>query len=464
MVDMNNRQRQQDELDLLSAAYSVEEVWWEYAKDDTLRVYRKLFSQLCDPTCCFCLILQMEVPSTYPEERPLQVTAQVDDSLTSKAVLKLAHDSVPSLVNLCRTEAESMLGSEAMWTVLSRAQEWMTDELPGIIGKAAESSFVSTESKSPNKSSHSDLDCNTQRIHSILLGRRLIYSHHIISTKKRSDMRQLASELHLTGYVKIGWPGIIILEGLEDDCQTFYDTIRRWNWQYLVVRGEMQETVDESKERDHRCFDSFCEVEDMSIVANHCKKVGLEALFRTSMKVYENRDETTDTALDDADDDLYGALIYVDHMNDGKNYRKWLRKASDDLSLGLIIKECSSTSAFKNVKNSPPISPATDGRPIMIVVAVVGYKAQVGSFLKKWRTTRVDVDSKGKPCLERMMTVLRQEPLKPLRALTRHRDWQQWNAEEHVQISSFNELEVIFESIGGASWVEALQALWKQRI
>lgn len=377
---------------------------------------------------------------------------------------------MPSLVKLCRTVAESMVGSEAMWTVLSLAQEWMTDELPGVIGKAAESSssvvVSSSESKSPNKLNHPARDSTAQKTTSILLGRRLIYSHHIISTKKRSVMRQLASELHLTGYVKIGWPGVIILEGLEDNCQTFYDTIRRWNWQYLVVRGEMQETIDESREREHRCFDSFCEVEEMSVVANHCKEVGLEALFRTSMKVYENGDETTDTAMaDNADNDLYGALIYADHMNDGKNYRKWLRKTSDHLSLRLIIKECSSTSAFKNSnENGYPKSPVTDGHPIMILVAVVGNKVQVSSFLKKWRTTRVDVDSKGKPCLERMMTVLREEPLEPRKALTRRLDWQKWNAEEHVQISSFHELEVIFESIGGTSWVEALQAVWKRRI
>jgi hypothetical protein len=44
------------------------------------------------------------------------------------------------------------------------------------------------------------------------------------------------------GYVKIGWPGLILIERLDDACNHFYDDIRKWAWEYLVVRGEMQET------------------------------------------------------------------------------------------------------------------------------------------------------------------------------------------------------------------------------
>jgi hypothetical protein len=73
-------------------------------------------------------------------------------------------------------------------------------------------------------------------------------------------------------------------------------------------------------------------------------------------------------------------------------------------------------------------------KPI-IVIAIVGDTNQVGQFLKRWRTSRVDVDSKGKPCLERMMTVLTEGLLIDLSDLASI-DWDTVQAEEHVNVPS----------------------------
>ena len=45
-----------------------------------------------------------------------------------------------------------------------------------------------------------------------------IYSHHIYSNEKRRNMAQLSDELELRGFVLPGKPGIVCVEGDDDDC------------------------------------------------------------------------------------------------------------------------------------------------------------------------------------------------------------------------------------------------------
>ena len=190
--------------------------------------------------------------------------------------MKSAWDALPSLLEACRDEAASLRGSEAVLTVLSRADEWIQEEWPNLCTQYQTTTNVQKLQEDAEPSS-----CSTQR-----LGRRLIYSHHLISKVKRADIKDLASHYELTGYMKIGWPGIIVIEGLEENCISFYDDIRGWAWKYLVVRGEQLE-----QGMANRKFDSFLETDDMSVVAEHCRQVGLEALFKTSMKVYDTQDD-----------------------------------------------------------------------------------------------------------------------------------------------------------------------------
>jgi hypothetical protein len=47
-----------------------------------------------------------------------------------------------------------------------------------------------------------------------------------------------------------------------------------------MVQGEQQEGPETNMLLDSQCcFQDFLEVEDMSMVAQHCHSVGLEALF-----------------------------------------------------------------------------------------------------------------------------------------------------------------------------------------
>jgi acylphosphatase len=318
---------------------------------------------------------------------------------------------------------------------LNHADEWIFNQWPNYC-KSIANGEITQEAAAISKSSSSKPAILG------ILGRRLIYSHHIISKIKRADMKDLASHYKLTGYIKIGWPGLIIIEGTEEDCQSFYDEIRPWQWQYLVVRGEQQETVPNGKSVDDlRRFPGFHEEDNMAFVAQQCREVGLESLFRTSMKVYDNEQVQPGSEDDESLVSWYGALVHVDHMNNGKAYRKWLRKTSQGTDCFLLIKQCYPNQDFSQ-------------RP-RILVGIVGDRVSVASFLKRWRTSRVDEDSKGKPCLERMMSVLIEGELEHNAASVL--DWDDSMAEEHLNISD-QQLTEIVTGIGGDAWSQSLQS------
>lgn len=122
----------------------------------------------------------------------------------------------------------------------------------------------------------------------VVLGRRLCFSHHIIAPSKRSAVVGWALELKLGGCSKIGWPGLIAVEGEERHCQLYVQLLQRLRWKKFVVRGEEQvrgregQTVDDMR----KLPSGFCEFgqEEAHLFAKTLKDAGLEDLFKTSMK------------------------------------------------------------------------------------------------------------------------------------------------------------------------------------
>ena len=45
-----------------------------------------------------------------------------------------------------------------------------------------------------------------------------------------------------------------------------------------------------------------------------------------------------------------------------------------------------------------------------ITAVLFGERRVMGEFLKRWKTQNVDIDSHGRPCKEKMLTVLCQQP------------------------------------------------------
>lgn len=155
--------------------------------------------------------------------------------------------------------------------------------------------------------------------------RSLIWFHHIKSLTKRKNIISWARELHIGGYCKPGFPGIIVCEGAEDDVTEYVSRIRQMRWQAMSVRAEQRDPPHDSehsqassseKQQDRsedparseelrlgqaqrpaevssggvRLFaDAFTELDErgMDDLASACQAAGLGQLFLTAMKLHK---------------------------------------------------------------------------------------------------------------------------------------------------------------------------------
>jgi hypothetical protein len=435
------KERRLAEIEFVHSAYGEDEAWV-----DASSIHRRLLISSSDGKGIYVL-LSLTMPDGYPinEDAMLVIDARVSDdavgvsssSCTTKNLRKMVMDSLPSLIEACRVCALEYVGRESIFAVLSRADEWISTDFVDIVES---NSHVNTEDAPMSPKCDND---------GLVLGRRLIHSHHIIAQSKRKAIVDLAHQYNLGGYSKIGWPGVIVIEGEERDCIAYVDQIRSMRWQHLVVRGEEQLAVRDQEELEQARVlpNKMYELgDDMSCIAERCKDAGLEELFLTSMKIYSKKESceaSNPIEKTESSSHSYGALCHVDHMRDGKGYRKWLRKASAAAGCTLLVKICDTNSK----------------RPL-IVVSILGEESDVKRVLKRWRTSRVDVDSAGKPCLERMMTVLIEGKL----SQPQHKnvDMDSLNREDTLVVSDhtlFNTLD----AIGGPEWSNEFDLLMHTR-
>lgn len=91
----------------------------------------------------------------------------------------------------------------------------------------------------------------------------------------------------------------------------------------------------------------------------------------------------------------YVALLRLDHMHDPRLYRRTLRRWAAELRLSgrLLVS-----------------GGGGERRAAILLLLLHGEEAAVRDFVLRMRTRNVDVDSKGRPCRERMMDVLRLAP------------------------------------------------------
>lgn len=121
------------------------------------------------------------------------------------------------------------------------------------------------------------------------LMRRAFYSHHIINPKKRKLIRTKTTSLGLGSVAKIGWPGLIIVEGEEQKVRDFTSALKRQKWQFFAQRAEQILEVSPGTQLDELRklplgFEEFDE-NSMSEFAEACKDYGAEDLFRAAMSL-----------------------------------------------------------------------------------------------------------------------------------------------------------------------------------
>ena len=99
-----------------------------------------------------------------------------------------------------------------------------------------------------------------------------------------------AVEFGLGGFAKIGWPGVVVVEGEEGACAAYVSSLQRLRWKQMVVRGEQQvegragQSLDELRALP-RGMQEFPD-DGMSAMALACKRCGVHELFLTAMQIY----------------------------------------------------------------------------------------------------------------------------------------------------------------------------------
>jgi len=128
--------------------------------------------------------------------------------------------------------------------------------------------------------------------HASPIARTLLRSHHLLSTQKRKSILTWSSELSLWGISKVGYPGIIIVEGRKEDVEEFERRIKGLNWLALSTRWQEVDPIDASEEKLGGVVGArpgqkgrVIEVESVSEVGEMMRLAGLEDMFQSVFRV-----------------------------------------------------------------------------------------------------------------------------------------------------------------------------------
>ena len=97
----------------------------------------------------------------------------------------------------------------------------------------------------------------------------LLTSHHLISPQKRRSLQQWSSNLRISGFAKVGYPGVIYAEGTQVNVEEFVANIKAMQW--LALRVRFVEPVDERVNESH-----WVEFQKVGEVVEEMKRIGRE--------------------------------------------------------------------------------------------------------------------------------------------------------------------------------------------
>ena len=201
--------------------------------------------------------LRLSLPLGYPSEEAAEVTVLS----TPKDFPKSTLDELSSRLS---SKTIEMIGNEVMMELINECRDVLDD------WKASSDIIVKDEVE------------ETAIPHEALLGRRWIWVHHITNSSRLKDIAREAQQLNLGGYLKGGYPGVVVVEGPTQSCDEFVSWIKGnksmpggfgRNWGHHV-RGEA--TIDV-----RQLPGAFEELEDdMGRLGALCREHGVEKEFR----------------------------------------------------------------------------------------------------------------------------------------------------------------------------------------
>lgn len=98
----------------------------------------------------------------------------------------------------------------------------------------------------------------------------LFTSHHLVSPQKRRSMQQWSSELSISGFAKVGYPGVIYAEGAQDNVEEFVTNVKAMQW--LALRVRFVEPIDPGEAHERR----WTEFQKVGEVVEEMTRIGRE--------------------------------------------------------------------------------------------------------------------------------------------------------------------------------------------
>ena len=207
------------------------------------------------------VFLMIELPRLYPSASAARVTLVLDAAQTSKPTLpKAAMKMITDALEADANDA-AKCGGECVVQLVQRAKDLCLDmfeldaaaeekERSAMRSALAEAQAAAAKAKAEAPATiHTTAKAKpaTTRPIEQVLGRRCLFMHHIIADGKRRACLEWAVHFGLCGASKIGWPGVVVVEGPEEGCKNYVSALQRLRWKQCVVRGEQQERVRTSK-------------------------------------------------------------------------------------------------------------------------------------------------------------------------------------------------------------------------
>jgi hypothetical protein len=203
------------------------------------------------------LSLHCRLPPGYPEQETALVSASLD------GLRRSLREDLSSHLN---RKSESMVGFEAVMELVEELKEMAPSYL-------AKEQSIERGSKRQDSQDEKKTD---------MFGRRWIWVHHIKDSDRRKSIVSEARDLKLGGYLKSGYPGIIVIEGDASACDEFVSWVKGnksrpggfgRNWGHHV-RGQ----INFPSGTRHLPL-IFEELENLAVLGGLCKEHGLEAEF-----------------------------------------------------------------------------------------------------------------------------------------------------------------------------------------
>ena len=206
--------------------------------------------------------IRFRLPSAYPEN------AATIALLSLNALRRSYRDEIAKKLNE-RAADSAASGQEAMLDII--------DYLKELVAR-----FIEYDATiSPDDATAGQTVGEEGKSTSSEWGRRWIWVHHITNASRCKSIVDEARELNLRGYLKRGYPGVVLIEGNAADCDKFVTFIKGnksrpggfgRNWGHHV-RGHIEPA-------ENLLSEEFRELEDLAVLAKICRECLLEEEFR----------------------------------------------------------------------------------------------------------------------------------------------------------------------------------------